>query len=384
MSFKVLVACYSNWDSCAEVPFMLKKGGCTVDVFCSNKSWLISNKYYDNRIESPVELVHYRKVLIDLVDKNKYDWVILADDGLIGYMNEVVQIEHFSKIMPIQDISKRKMLSSKKGFSEICQENKIDTPGFIIYNNKQDLELISNSLTFPVINKLDFSWGGTDMFISHTMEEFESNLHKIPENKNVIIQEYIKGEEIRVDALFYKGEMMAYFSSNVLQVSANEFSYSTQRSYYENKDIDPLLRKIGKTLKLNSFVNICFRYDILKSIYYLIEVDPRPNSWMPYSRFIGRYHFIKAIEKIVSGQLENSFNSMEILKERVEVALFYKDLHRILWQKDMKSIMIWLLNLKGYWKFIPIYDLNLSKRIVNELWNQIIMYYVRKLIGKNK
>ena len=33
--FSVLLACYANWDSCAEVPYLLKMAGCNVDVYCS-------------------------------------------------------------------------------------------------------------------------------------------------------------------------------------------------------------------------------------------------------------------------------------------------------------------------------------------------------------
>ncbi|MEY4660058.1 MAG: hypothetical protein RLZZ42_10 [Bacteroidota bacterium] len=384
MSFSVLIACYSNWDACSEVPFMLKQGGCKVDIFCSGKSWLRSSSYYDNWIESPVALDAYRNALITLVEKNKFDWVILADDGLIGYMNEVVSAEQFPKIMPIQDVSQRKMLSSKKGFSEFCRENGIDTPGFVIYNKKEDIEIIRNTLTFPVINKLDFSWGGTDMFISNTPEELEANLHKIPENQNVLIQEYIEGEEIHVEALFYGGELMAYFSSNILQYSTTKFSYTTKKLYYENLEIAPVLRKVGKALTMNSFGNICFLYDARRSTYFLIEVDPRPNSWMPYSRFIGQHHFIKAVENIVNGNIKNSFSKMGLLREKTEVALFYKDIRRTLWQKDIKSFTKWTLNISGYWRFIPTYDRRLMKRILKEVWNEVFMFYIRKWTGRKK
>ena len=384
MAFKVLIACLKNWDACAETPFLLNKAGCTVDVFCSSRSWLISNNYYNHWHESPEDLDAFRNELIDLVKKNHFDWVILADDALIGYMNEVVEPDMFAKIMPIQDIGQRNMLSSKKGFSEFCRNNGIDTPGFVIYNGRDDLKAIKETLNFPVINKLDFSWGGTDMFISTTFEEFETNLHKIPENEDVLIQEYIDGEEIHVEALFYQGELMAYFTANILQFSTTKFSYTTKKKYFNDTQLEPILRKTGSTLKMNSFGNICFLHDKERKKYFLIEVDPRPNSWMPYSRFVGENHFIHAVGNIVNGHIQNSFKGMGMKHNKVEVGLFYKDIRRTLWQKDFKSLIQWLFNIRGYGKYIPIYDKVLMKRILNEVWDEVFMFYIRRITVRKR
>ncbi len=384
MNFKVLLACYSGWDTSVEIPYMLKKAKCRVEVYCSAKSWLISNSFYDKWHESPSALDKYITNLIELVNNNDFDWVILVDDPLIRYMNESINVEMFPRIMPILNIKNRKILSSKKGFSEFCFENGINTPGFVIYNNSKDLYFIKHNLTFPVINKLDFSWGGTDMFISNTYEEFISNLHKIPENQDVLIQEYINGEEIHVEALFYRGELMAYFTANILQFSTTKFSYTTKKLYFNNTDLEPVLRKTGAALKMNSFGNICFLHDKERKKYFLIEVDPRPNSWMPYSRFIGENHFIRAVENIVSGNIEGSFQGMKLKQEKIEVGLFYKDIRRTLWQKDIKSLMQWIFNIKGYWKYIPLYDKVLMKRISREVWDEVFMFYIRKLTGRRK
>jgi hypothetical protein len=384
MAFKVLIACLKNWDACAETPFLLKEAGCTIDVFCSGKSWLISNSHYNHWYESPDDLNQYRIELAEVVRQNAYDWVILADDALIRYMNEFVEEHNFEAIMPIQQISNREMLSSKKGFSTFCKKYDIDTPGFVIYNGKTDLPIVQETLKFPVINKLDFSWGGTDMFISNTYEEFISNLHKIPENQDVLIQEYINGEEIHVEALFYRGELMAYFTANILQFSTTKFSYTTKKLYFNNTDLEPVLRKTGAALKMNSFGNICFLHDKERKKYFLIEVDPRPNSWMPYSRYIGENHFIRAVENIVSGNIEGSFQGMKLKQEKIEVGLFYKDIRRTLWQKDIKSLMQWIFNIKGYWKYIPLYDKVLMKRILKEVWDEVFMFYIRKLTGRRK
>jgi hypothetical protein len=299
-------------------------------------------------------------------------------------MNEVVSAEQFPKIMPIKDVSQRKMLSSKKGFSEFCRENGIDTPGFVIYNKKEDIEIIRNTLTFPVINKLDFSWGGTDMFISNTPEELETNLHKIPENQNVLIQEYLECEEIRTDSLFYDGMLINYFNGKVLEHSQNKFSYTTRRIYTDDEYLKEQLIDLGKKLGLNGFVNITYLVDRQKEKKYLIEVDPRPNSWMALSRHLSHEDFTNGVKRIISGDYVNGFRKMNLFKKEIELSLFYKDIRRVLWKKDIRGLLRWLTNRKGYWKFIPTYDRRLMKRILKEVWDEVFMFYIRKWTGRKK
>ena len=82
--FKVLLVCYNNWDTSAEVPYILKKGGSEVHVYCSSKSWLLANSFYDKWIpcDGP-DLKCYIDSLINLVQTENYNWVMLCDDSII-------------------------------------------------------------------------------------------------------------------------------------------------------------------------------------------------------------------------------------------------------------------------------------------------------------
>jgi hypothetical protein len=384
MPFKVLVACLEKWDTSSEIPFLLNMAGCETHVYCAKDSWLRSNKFHDKWHESPSNLNDYKVELVKLVLQYKFDWVILADDPLIKHMNEQVNEEEFHLIMPVKQIKARNALSSKKGFSEFCKNNGIDTPGYVVYNDTEDLLAIKETLKFPVINKLDFSWGGTDMFISHTFEEFEANLHKIPKNQHVLIQEYIDGEEIRTDALFFNGVLVNYFRGRILSNSQNSFSYSTRRVYENDTEFKDNLIEVGSKLGLHGFINITYIFDRTRNIKYLIEVDPRPNSWMVLSRFLSTDDFIAGTKRIVSGEYVSGYQGGNLNKDNIELALFYKDIRRVLWKKDFKGLMRWTLNLKCYWKFIPFYDSILLKRILKAVWDEVFMFYIRRITGRKK
>ncbi len=381
--FNVLIACLDNWNTTAEIPFILKKGGCNVTVYCSAKSWLLSNSYYDKWIESNADKKTYADELIGLMKSGTYQWIILADEPLIKYMNEEIDSEEmFIKIMPVIKMQHRQALSSKRAFADFCIANAIGAPGYTTYNGEEDLDRIKTGLRFPVINKVDFSWGGVNMFVTNSYEEFLVNLHKIPRNENVMIQEFIRGNEIPVEALFYQGELMAYNTSKILQFDKGPFTYSTRRLYYDDKAIQPLLVELGKKLGLNSFVNITYVYSPETDKYYLLEADARPNSWMAYGRFTG-HDFSEGVKRIVSGDYTAGYKEMPMKKPFVEVALFYKDIMRALWQNELKGILRWVFNYKGYWRYLPFYDKKLTKRIFAEL-KEILVHKWKKLTGQKK
>ena len=54
--------------------------------------------------------------------------------------------------------------------------------------------------------------------------------------------------------------------------------------------------------------------------------------------------------------------------EKMEIVIFYRDVIRCFKQKDIKGLFKWVLNYKGYWRFIPIYDLTLFRNILQEIF----------------
>ena len=316
-----------------------------------------------------------------MTSNNLYNWILLGDDVIIKQVNE----SHFTEqqlkqVLPIAELKHRSILSSKIGLSNFCLENAIATPGFVLYNNVKDLEKIQSSIRFPVINKIDFSWGGANMFVSNDYEAFLSNLNLLPKDQNTMIQEYIMGEEVPVEAIYYNGQLLEYMSSNILQFDKGPFSLSTKRSYYDNPDLKPLLQELGQKLGITGFANIAYIKEATTGTYYLIEIDLRPNSWMAYGKFCNRDFSFALKSYINDGSILNN-NRKQV--NPIEIALFYKDLRRSFWQRDLKGVFKWFLNFKNYWHFIPLYDRKLFKRILVEL-RKIIFHKIDKIAQSNQ
>jgi predicted ATP-grasp superfamily ATP-dependent carboligase len=364
----LLVSIASFFDSTGEIPFMFKRAGCKVDVFCDHASWLLSNKYYDEWIKSSDDPETFKNELIALVEKDPdyYDWVVLLEDISIKLFNESVTEEWlFKKLLPLTKIENREVLSSKMGLSTVCEKYGIVTPRFLNYSDEYDLETIQQKLQFPILLKEDFSFSGIGVHYCDEPWQFEWCLDKALNTTNLVLQEFIKGDDVGLEALFKDGELITYNCAEVLSYMYNRFSFTTRRRYYQNEQITELLKTLGKSIGLNGFASIQYIYHPERDIYYLIELDARTNSWMPYSRFT-EHDFSAGIKRIIDGSI--SFMEPKTTStKKIEVVIFDRDIRRCIKNKDFKGLLKWVFNYKGYWKFIPLYDRRIFKRVTRKI-----------------
>jgi hypothetical protein len=306
--------------------------------------------------------------------------VILTDDVAIKLMNVNLKDEAlFYKIMPIKNIQNRFLLSSKVGLSKFCFSNHIDSPNFCVYNNQDDLNSIKNNLNFPVVNKTDFGNAGINMEISNTFDDFRLNITKIKDNSNTLIQEYLIGEDLQVEALFFEGYLVTYQTSTTLSTIGNIFTPTTRRNYFHDEKLKPILSKMGELIGLNGFVNITYiKYN---DKYYLIEVDPRINSWMTHSRFIMPDNFIHGVKQIINGDYKNHTQSFDKKYKNIEVAYFLRDIHRIIKKNQWFDLYRWIFNINGYWKYIPFYDFKLFYKTIMAITKILLVKIKYKILS---
>lgn len=364
---KVLVADFSNWDTLMEIPFVFKDAGFIVHTFCSKDSWLLKNSFCDKWIVSPEEETAFAQALInEATSKENYNWILIGDEKLLDIMNHYIKEEDlFYKIMPLTKIENRKIFASKRGLSELCVQYGINTPKFFIWDKDKKLNIEELDINFPVLLKQDLSWGGNGISKCENREELKSEISRHKNEYDIVIQEFVKGIDIGVEAFFYKGELVEYAAGVINSYFSSAFDFTTRRTYAVNTEIESLLRTLGQKIGINGFGSIQYIYHETFKEYYLLEVDIRPNIWVPYGKFSG-HDFSAAIRKIINGTIKFPIVFKEA--EATEVAVFYRDIIKCCKQKTILGILKWLINYKGCWKFIPTYDKNLFKNILYELF----------------
>jgi len=250
------------------------------------------------------------------------------------------------------------------------------SPKYIVYQNQSIAEIVE-AFKFPLLIKQDLSWSGVGIFKCYNETELSDTLHKIQAKENLVVQEFIDGEDVGVEALYKDGALVAFITSKVLTYMGNAFSVSTRRIYYRDNTLEKLLQELGEAFGINGFVNIAYMLEKHTGKYYLIEVDFRLNSWFAYGRFIG-CDFSEAVNRY----LDKDFNAhvhkpMLNAEQPIEVALFFKDLRRTIIKKTYVDFADWIFNRKGYWKFIP-KDRKLLKKIYLDLKPMIVKRILRK------
>lgn len=386
---KALIACYGNFRTLPEVPYVLKKGGCdVVDVLCSRESSLLHNKYYDNWIIYDKDKDDYAAKLVAVVEENNYDWVILGDEHILKLMNErITSDDIFKKVMPLKKIENRMILSSKVGLSEVCERLSITTPKYLVAEDIDQLNMATLNLRFPVLVKQDVSTGGQGIFYCNNKEELVATMRKNPADKKAIIQEYIKGRDIGVEALYKDGALLTYNVSEVLEYLDSRFGTTTKRIYFNDAELEKLLVELGEKVGIHGFASIQYIHDERDRLYYLIEADLRPNIWVASSRFTGN-DFSVGVQRFL-GKLPitpECYKPAGGYDKTVKVLLFNRDMVRCFKKKNPVQFLRWFVD-PGLWKFIPTYDGKLLRyqiaNIRKDVW-AIVVVYLKTHLSKKK
>lgn len=360
---RVLISDFHTADISAELPYLFSEAGCTVDVYCAENSWLRKNSYVT--VWHPTQHASaslYARGLLEVTREIKYDWVVLADDAALWAVNETLDGEDALALLPVTTAAHRKLLGSKLALSLACKQNNIPTPAFCTALHTPCFENLS--VPFPLLLKVDRSNAGRGVFLCKNAAQCQEIMEalSVEERKDLLIQEFVPGTDIAVEALFRKGVLLAYAASRVLENMSGAFSVSSLRKYGPHPEVEPLLKRLGHTLGTDGFCNITLREEAGTKALFVIEADARPNLWFAQTRFAG-LSFSRAIKGYLSGETVTS----PLKASEATLRHFYRDLNRSIETQDYVNIFLWLCNEGGRWKFIPSYDYKLLFAIASLL-----------------
>ncbi len=354
----VLLTDYIDSEVAAEVPYLFKRAGCAVDVFCSKRSWLLKNSHWDNHILRENDPEKYVRHLESLVREKEYDFVVVTDDFTLRIVNDnLMETDLAGVILPLSTLENRMLLGSKAGLHTLCEKYGIVSPVTAIYDPSVGVGKIFEHISFPLLLKVDISGGGNGVFLCKNEDEVRTRLQSFTETekRNLVFQRYIHGDHCGVEAFFGKGNLLAYAFSGVLKGIEGEFSSSCERRYRECREIEPILKDIGRKFGVNGFASISFIFDKKQNTYYLIEVDARPQVWFPLARFVG-VDFSLAISNYFQGKNVLIRPKFPKGKDYLVMGYFSRIVNYVISYGDVREAAKWIFNKEGRWKFIPTYD----------------------------
>lgn len=167
----------------------------------------------------------------------------------------------------------------------------------------------AENLGYPLIVRPSYVLGGQGMEITYTRKELTSylqNAFEINRNKPVLIDRYLAGREIEIDAIcdgedvFIPGIMEHLERSGIH--SGDSISVYPPRNLNEKikRELTEITRKISVELKIMGIVNIQFvEYE---NELYIIEVNPRSSRTVPYISKVTRIPMIELATRVMLGE----------------------------------------------------------------------------------
>ena len=147
---------------------------------------------------------------IDVVNfciKQKIDFVVIGPE--LPLSNGIVDELKKEKIVTFgPDKISSQLETSKIFMKNICKKHNIPTAKYSVFNKEKDAINFLNEVNFPTVIKVDGLAAGKGVIIVYNKEEAVENIKKImsekifgSSGKNIIIEEFLEGEEISFFAL---------------------------------------------------------------------------------------------------------------------------------------------------------------------------------------
>ncbi|MBZ9687274.1 carbamoyl-phosphate synthase large subunit [Clostridium estertheticum] len=246
--------------------------------------------------------------VLNIVEKEKPDGVILQFGG-----QTAINLAEFlrEKNIPIYGTKPEQIDSAedREKFDALLEKLDINRPkGKAVWNLKEGLKE-AKIIGYPVLVRPSYVLGGQGMEITYVEEELEHYLENAFEKdkKNpVLIDRYLLGREIEVDAICDGKEIlipgiMEHLERAGVHSGDSITIYPSQNISDAIKDkILEYTKKIAIGLEVIGMINIQFIE--FKDELYIIEVNPRASRTVPYISKVSKVPIVDLATRVMLGE----------------------------------------------------------------------------------
>ena len=260
--------------------------------------------------------------VFNIVEKENPDGVILQFGG-----QTAIKLAKFLKKKNISIYGTKPeqmdVAEDREKFDALLEELNINRPkGKAVWNLKQGLEEAEN-IGYPVLVRPSYVLGGQGMEITYAEKELEHYLKNAFEKdkKNpVLIDRYLLGREIEVDAIcdgeeiLIPGIMEHLERAGVHSGDSITIYPSRNISFAIKEKILEYTRKIAIGLEVIGMINIQFIE--FKDELYIIEANPRASRTVPYISKVSKVPIVELATRVMLGEkLKNLGYGSGVYKE---------------------------------------------------------------------
>ena len=246
--------------------------------------------------------------VVNIIETEKPEGVIAILGGQTAINLAEPLLEYGVKIIGT-DCDAIERAENRDAFEKVLQDLGIPQPNGVAVTNVEDGVSAAASIGYPVLVRPSFVLGGRAMQIVSKEEEMRHYLKsavEIDEDKPVLVDKYIKGKEVEVDAVcdginvFVPGIMELVERTGVHSGDSISVYPPFSLSDKVKGTILEYTRKLGVGIGIVGLFNIQFIVDDDEKVY-IIEVNPRSSRTVPFLSKATGYSLADIATKCILG-----------------------------------------------------------------------------------
>ena len=196
----------------------------------------------------------------------------------------------------------------RERFDEILEQCHIPRPAGHTVFTAEEAKKAANDLGYPVLVRPSYVLGGQGMQIAicdEDIDEFIGIINQIAQEHPILVDKYIMGKEIEVDAICDGTDIlipgiMQHIERTGIHSGDSISVYPAQDITQHNIDtIVKYTEKLAKALHVKGMINIQFIVD--GDDVYIIEVNPRSSRTVPYISKVTGIPIVPLATQIICG-----------------------------------------------------------------------------------
>ena len=196
----------------------------------------------------------------------------------------------------------------RERFDEILEQCHIPRPAGHTVFTAEEAKKAANDLGYPVLVRPSYVLGGQGMQIAicdEDIDEFIGIINQIAQEHPILVDKYIMGKEIEVDAICDGTDIlipgiMQHIERTGIHSGDSISVYPAQDITQHNIDtIVEYTEKLAKALHVKGMINIQFIVD--GDDVYIIEVNPRSSRTVPYISKVSGIPIVPLATQIICG-----------------------------------------------------------------------------------
>ena len=194
-------------------------------------------------------------------------------------------------------------------FDKILQECEIPRAAGGTVFTAEEAKKVANELGYPVLVRPSYVLGGQGMQIAtcdEEIEEFMEIINRIAQDHPILVDKYLMGKEIEVDAVCDGTDIlipgiMEHIERAGVHSGDSISVYPAQSLTDEIVDmIEEYTKRLAKALHVHGMINI--QFIVYQNQVYVIEVNPRSSRTVPYISKVTGIPIVKLATKAIIGK----------------------------------------------------------------------------------